>query len=310
MTAVRAYQKFVVSVLVVFGLAISSLAASELSDSMQLFHQGDYENAYKGLTSLVQEDKQDARIYYYRGLISLRTGHRDAAARDFQLAMQLEAAGAGQGVGESLQRIQGQERLILEKYRTMARLAGKQRVQPVSPPAIQRSTQTIQLVRAESPINMPTFRLASEVPIRKSADDPFKDGIGNILADDAPAKPVLVSSPAANDVPVGTGLASNDETDDIFGSSDNEAPMSSTTAKPATVLGAVFRAVTKAAMPKFSTDALPPGIVPGMPGPGGEAGFKVGFEVDLGDGEDPFGESDGPAIEDADSEEEDPFGDF
>lgn len=314
MTAVRAYQKFVLSALIIFGLAVSSLAANELNDSMQLFHQGDYENAYKGLTTLVQQGQQDARIHYYRGLISLRTGNRAAAARDFQTAMHLESAGAGQGIGESLQRVQGHERLVIEKYRSMARLASRQRRQPVAPPAIERSN-AIQLVRAESPINVPTFRLASEVPLRGMADDPFKDDIKNMLADDAPKKPMLVKAPSANDAPVGTGVADSipaDDEDDFFGSLDDDTPTSAastTTAKPSSVFGAIFRAVTKVTVPQVPTaGVLPPGIVPGTPGQG-QGGPGPDGAPDFGGGDAaPFGGDEG--FEDFGSDEEDPFGDF
>lgn len=308
MTAVRACQLMVAVFLIAFGLELSDLSASELNDSIQAFHRGDYQTAYQGLNALIQKGERDARVHYYRGLIFFRQGNRQSAAADFQAAMQLEANGRAEGVSESLQRVQGHERLVVEKYRAMARLAAKQRTQPVAPPPIQPSSETIQLATAEAPIQQaPLFRLASEVPIRTAASDSLQNSTKSLLADDAPAEPNAVPSESTSTAgePVGTGVAN---VDDPFGDVDSldandfgaEKPGAITGAKPSNVVGSVFRALFRANVPNVSGLANTSGVLPPEMAPGAE---PPPFDAaDDGDGS-LFGDD---SADDAD----DPFGDF
>lgn len=309
MTAVRARRHIVAVLVTVFGFSLSNLSASELNDSIQSFHRGDYKTAFQGLSTLVQNGHQDARVHYYRGLISFRQGNRQAAAADFQAAMQMEAAGHTQGVSESLQRVQGNERLVIEKYRAMARLASKQRTQPIAPaPVVSASTGSIQLVTAEMHGQAPVFRLASEVPIRsRPTSDPFVDD-KSLLVDEAPASPTAVpSSTSTSEEPVGTGVATNDDpfadVDSMdasdFGAADESAP----SAKPTTVIGSVFRALFRANVPNVpaltnSQGVLPPGIGPGAQPPAGPGSEEPAFGGD----DSIFG--------DEPMDEDDPFGDL
>ena len=109
-------------------------AASELNDSMQLFFSGDYAGAKQRLTRAIERGEMDARHYYFRGLTNYRMGAMSAAQEDFKKGAQLEISGAAGDVGLALQRVQGVERLQLEKYRRLAKLRAR------SPMATYRAT--------------------------------------------------------------------------------------------------------------------------------------------------------------------------
>lgn len=163
-----------VGALVLSVFASSFAIASELSDSMQLYFDGRVQQALQNLNHLASSGSLDARVYYFRGLANHRLGQRDAANADFQKAAALEVQTGGAGVGQALQRVQGAERLMLEKHRTMARLRGRQRRQPMAPrPAVARAVSKVQEAPAMLVATTPRFRLASEVPLRSLATDRY-----------------------------------------------------------------------------------------------------------------------------------------
>lgn len=111
--------------LVLFG---PTVFASEAEDPMaaELYGQGlhaffarDYQGAITLFDSALGRGAQDPRDYYFRGLAYLRTGCPNEATTDFQKGAQLEAASDRWvcAVGESLSRIQGKDRLEIERYR-------------------------------------------------------------------------------------------------------------------------------------------------------------------------------------------------
>jgi hypothetical protein len=80
--------------------------------------------AEESLTLALSWAPDDPRPYYFRALARLRTGQEFAARDDMQLGAELEAQSRGQyGIGRALERIQGPDRLLLEKYRRQARQA-------------------------------------------------------------------------------------------------------------------------------------------------------------------------------------------
>lgn len=286
--------------------AFSSVAsASELSDSMQLFFNGNYDAARTKLTAVIDGGVLDARTHYFRGLASARLGDAAAASADFQRGAALELQGAGHGVGEALQRVQGGDRLMLERYRTMARLRTKHRVQPIAPkPIVPRTPSPVVQTTAEFPVSAPRFRLASEVPVREQVGDAAKatDMLANEKMPNGPAAP---SAKKPNDDPVGTGVASKDAPSADFDPFADDAEVAAeSTPKPSAsdggVVGSVFRAIGRAAANPSA--ALAGGAV-ADPSSAAESA-----EVD------PFGEADDaadPFADDSDSfDEEDPFGDL
>ncbi|HEX4130459.1 MAG TPA: hypothetical protein VHZ24_10465 [Pirellulales bacterium] len=89
------------------------------------YFTGDYFRAFNDLTAAIQSGTRDARIYYFRGLTCLNLGREPDARADFTKGANLEANEVDRfyDVGKSLERVQGSHRLLLERYRTGARIA-------------------------------------------------------------------------------------------------------------------------------------------------------------------------------------------
>ncbi len=296
--------------LVLFLVASAVAAGGELNDGMRLFFEGKYQQSLQSLTQQINQGSLDARVHYFRGLANGRTGKVAAAQADFKQAAMLELNGGGYGVGEALQRVQGGERLMLEKYRTMARLARRHRQQPVAPRPVVSSlsltepstTMAPQVETAVSPTSVPRFRLASEVPFRSQLSDPFSSQPASSLltSETKPGKPSLVPD-ASDEDPVGTGVVQTSGTEEIAATDDDDPfaddgdmfadssaaeddsflldaeDSASSAAKPKSGRGVgsglfgALRAIGKSVIPQIDPSAIRP---PGMPGgaPGGDRG--------------------------------------
>jgi len=128
--------------LIVTALAIAtgSLAAAEfvgeeplavrnaIGDGIHAFHAGDFDRAYDELTNAIEAGTDDPRSYYFRGLAALRLGRASEAEADFTTGADRElATGSVRRVSLSLERVQGADRLTLERFRARARLGALQR---------------------------------------------------------------------------------------------------------------------------------------------------------------------------------------
>ncbi len=92
------------------------------------FFTGDYQRAYDDLTQAVEAGTADPRAFYFRGLAARKLGRLDEAEADFATGSRKEADGLGSWpVSRSLERVQGGDRLALERYRAQARVAAVQR---------------------------------------------------------------------------------------------------------------------------------------------------------------------------------------
>jgi hypothetical protein len=92
------------------------------------FFSGDLERSYDALTAAIAAGTRDPRAWYFRGLAALRMGRLDEAEADFSEGAAREiAAVGGWPVSRSLERVQGAERLQLERHRTRARVAALER---------------------------------------------------------------------------------------------------------------------------------------------------------------------------------------
>lgn len=108
-------------------------APSQAQDDVlvQLYGQGVHDyfagrqfEAQKSLNAAINAGSRDPRVYYFRGLVNQRLGYEGAAEGDFKMAADLEArTGVSEAVNRALTRIQGQDRMEVEKHRTEARLA-------------------------------------------------------------------------------------------------------------------------------------------------------------------------------------------
>ncbi len=92
------------------------------------FFSGDYQQAYDDLTQAVEAGTADPRAFYFRGLAARKLGRLDESEADFSTGARKEADGlGGWPVSRSLERVQGTDRLALERYRAQARVAAVQR---------------------------------------------------------------------------------------------------------------------------------------------------------------------------------------
>jgi len=94
------------------------------ADAIHAYFSGDYQRAYDSLSQVVEAGSRDPRVWYFRGLAALNMGRIDEAEADFEMAAAREAAAWGEWpVARSLERVQGQQRLALERHRVQARVA-------------------------------------------------------------------------------------------------------------------------------------------------------------------------------------------
>ena len=92
------------------------------SSGVHAFFDQDYVHAIDLFTSALAEGSRDPRIYYFRGLANLAKGSKQAADGDFQTGAKFEVSKTGAfRIGKSLERVQGSNRLKLEKFRQEAR---------------------------------------------------------------------------------------------------------------------------------------------------------------------------------------------
>jgi len=99
-----------------------------IGSGIHAFYEGDFARAHDELTNAVEAGSSDARAYYFRGLAALKLGRSSEAEADFTLGAEREAAdGSVLRVSRALERVQGCDRLALEKHRSRARLVSLQR---------------------------------------------------------------------------------------------------------------------------------------------------------------------------------------
>ena len=127
-------NRIVAAALFVIGL-LGSNAADAQSQSQALqslygqgvhaFHAGQLDNAMSSFSEAIRLGTRDPRVYYFRGLAQSRQGNQTGATADFSIGAQLEMSSTGRSfsVGRSLERIQGQARMDIERARTNARIA-------------------------------------------------------------------------------------------------------------------------------------------------------------------------------------------
>lgn len=98
--------------------------AAMYGSGVHAYYAGGYQQSFDSLSRVIRIGTADPRAYYFRGLAALRMGRRDEAVADFTKGAELEADGwSMRTVSRSLERVQGTDRLLLERSRSGARLA-------------------------------------------------------------------------------------------------------------------------------------------------------------------------------------------
>lgn len=102
-----------------------SLAAT-YGSGVHSYFAGDYDRSYQDLSQVIEAGTGDPRAYYFRGLAALKLGRLDEAEADFSAGSSRESEGGAWPVARSLERVQGCDRLQLERHRRRARVASLQ----------------------------------------------------------------------------------------------------------------------------------------------------------------------------------------
>jgi Tetratricopeptide repeat len=100
-------------------------------NGVHAYNQGDYRGAHDSLTAAIKGGTNDPRAYYFRGLAFLQLGRLPEATSDFKAGAELEVGDSLDvyPVNQSLERVQGRSRQILEQYRTVVHAAAIQRIE-------------------------------------------------------------------------------------------------------------------------------------------------------------------------------------
>jgi tetratricopeptide (TPR) repeat protein len=111
----------------------SGVLLSLYGEGMKAFYAGRYAEAHETFTQAIEAGSQDPRCYYFRGLANNRLGRGPDAQIDFKKGAELEARDFDvfYNVSGALERIQGNERLMLERHRAAGRkfaLAERERI--------------------------------------------------------------------------------------------------------------------------------------------------------------------------------------
>ena len=102
----------------------NAVTADPLDAALTAWRDGDVTTAQSLLSKLIAQKSEDARVYYYRGLLAEQAG--EDGSKDFQQGAQLEARfSTTTQVNRALEKIQGPLRSQIEKTRVAARNAIK-----------------------------------------------------------------------------------------------------------------------------------------------------------------------------------------
>jgi tetratricopeptide (TPR) repeat protein len=192
---------------VVAGIALGS--ASLLAQDAVLSHfygQGvhrffarDYVGAFEDFNTAIENGSDDPRCYYYRGLTYLHLGREDEAKTDFEKGAQLEMQSAGKffNVSKALERIQGRQRLMIEQYRSKARLAVMvelERQRKARYEELRREEARV-LDQAPPPVGIPEAAPAQQAT-QPPATEPAAPAQPMPAQPEAPAQPAEPTAPA------------------------------------------------------------------------------------------------------------------
>ncbi len=155
-------------------------------EGVHLFNAGQYDQARRLFTRVIDTGTLDPRVYYYRGLTHFELGKNDAGVQDFESGAQLEASDQNQvlQINQSLMRVQGNRRVMLERIRAEAKVVAVDRRQE----SIRRRYEYLQ--EAEGDV---LLRPRGAEPLPRGAD-PFAEDPGDLL----PPPPVSRPGPGAD----------------------------------------------------------------------------------------------------------------
>jgi len=202
-------------------------------DGVHAYFAGDYERAYEDLSQAIEAGTDDPRAFYFRGLAALRQGRSDEAEADFTTGAERESSRLGTwAVSRSLERVQGPDRLRLERHRMRARVANLQRERQAeaerysqsdaAQPEVQRSRRPMRGGTGSADevnpfqVESPQPAAPETVPSVDPADAPAEKMPEPPTPDPSPAPEFApATEPAAADA--GEAPAPKSDTEDPFG---------------------------------------------------------------------------------------------
>ena len=203
------------------GITTDTFAAADESDylygkGVHAFFDRNYEEAVTVLSKAEELKSEDPRPYYFLGLAYLRQKKNEQADQYFKTAAQLEYSGRAlrdYAVSEALRRIQGEERLRIEKIRAEERInagANEQRRQEMRYNRETATARTNLLQTTSQGQNADAAALQREIDV--IADNPF--GVKPIDPLNTTEDVMVARTAPAN--PFGTIESSTDEEPLVF----------------------------------------------------------------------------------------------
>ncbi|MEX2561211.1 MAG: hypothetical protein WD403_14915, partial [Pirellulales bacterium] len=183
----------------------------------------------------IDSGSQDPRAYYFRGLAHIRLGRDPEARDDFAEGARLEVADADRfyNVSKSLERVQGRNRLLLERYRSDARLLAfkeleqrryerYQRIRRAEPDVLLRPTPSDSIAPPPADVDdVPVDEPAEEMPDDDLTDEPAEEMPDEDLTDEAPEE--SADDPFGDEPAEDESDAETPAADDPFGVGDADA---------------------------------------------------------------------------------------
>lgn len=167
-------------------------------EGMKAYYSGDHRLAHDTFSQAIDAGSKDPRCYYFRGLSELRLGREPDAKLDFTKGAELEAADFDVffNVSGALQRVQGAERLMLERYRAEGRKMALKEIERIRFQHYQRMANSAQAVQGPATTGTAPGVAPAATPTTPAApvDNPF----GAPAAPPAAAPGAAPVAPAAN----------------------------------------------------------------------------------------------------------------
>lgn len=160
------------------------------------YFSGEYREAYENLTAAVEGGSRDPRVYYFRGLAQSELGRPEDAKLDYQHGAMMEVAGGGDQypIGRSLERIQGVERILIERTRKIVQIKHRQEQVAKAKDRYEERRTVEEPVIANQPKPKEVDDLASDLAVDAPAAEgnPFggEKGLGEGAAEEAPDRPM------------------------------------------------------------------------------------------------------------------------
>ena len=178
-----------------------------LGGAIHAYHRGDYESCRRQMDAVIAAGGIDPRAYYFRGLALMQLGRDDEARADMAEGARLEATTTAIALtSRSLQRVQGSERLLLERYRSEARVATLERNrEQIRNRYVGQQQLGSETLRERRPEGTPREQLPSPstpTPSPGGGDDAVPDDLFGETADE-PAMPADPGDPFADEPAAG-----------------------------------------------------------------------------------------------------------